>query len=93
MLSESCKDIGEKAGIQMPETEGMQVSDPTSIRHLVTPGFCVSSIASSLRWVIFCLVMYYHGVPLSVLGSCHHPETDVRSGVSIVAHCVWMDTG
>jgi hypothetical protein len=29
----------------------------------------VSSIASSLRWVIFCLVMYYHGVPLSVLGS------------------------
>ena len=69
MLSESCKDIGEKAGIQVPETEGMQVSDPTSIRHLVTPGFCVSSIASSLRWVIFCLVMYYHGVPLSVLGS------------------------
>jgi len=74
MLSESCKDIGrrasaEKAGIQMPGTKGMQVSDPTSIRHLVTPGFCVSSIASSLRWVIFCLVMYYHGVPLSVLGS------------------------
>jgi len=69
MLSESCKGIGEKAGIQMPETEGMQVSDPTSIRKLVTPGICASSIASSLRWVIFCLVLYYHGMPLSVLGS------------------------
>ena len=69
MLSEWCKDIGEKAGIQMPETEGMQVSDPTSIRQLVTPGFCVSSIANPLRWVIFCLVLYYHGMPLSVLGS------------------------
>ena len=46
----------------------MQVSDPTSIKHLVTPGFCVSSIGSSLRWVVFCLALYFHGVPLSVLG-------------------------
>jgi hypothetical protein len=69
MLSASCEDIGEKAGIQSPETEGMQISDPASIRHLVTPGFCASSIASPLRWVIFCLVLYYHGMPLSVLGS------------------------
>ena len=86
MLSESCKDIGEKAGIQMPETEGMQVFDPTSIRQLVTPGFCVSSIASSLRWVIFCLVMYYHGVPLSVLGNWFrvHKTTILRRMLGLV---------
>jgi len=53
----SCRGIGEKAGIQALDAGGMQVSDPTSIRHLVTPGFCASSIGSSLRWVIFCLVL------------------------------------
>ncbi len=73
MLSGSCKGVGEKAGIQISETacasQGMHVSDPTSIRKLVTPGLCVSSIPSPLRWIIFCLVLYYHGMPLSVLGS------------------------
>jgi hypothetical protein len=49
MLSGSYKSVGEKAGIQMPETEGMHVSDPTSIRKLVTPGICTSSIPSPLR--------------------------------------------
>jgi transposase-like protein len=86
MASASCGDIGEKAGIQAPETEGMQVSDPTSIRHLVTPGFCVSSIANPLRWVIFCLVLYYHGMPLSVLGSWFgvHKTTILRRMLGLV---------
>ena len=86
MASASCQDIGAKAGIQMPETEGMQVSDPTSIRHLVTPGFCVSSIASPLKWVIFCLVLYYHGMPLSVLGSWFgvHKTTILRRMLGLV---------
>jgi transposase-like protein len=69
MTSASCRSIGEKAGIQAPAVEGMQVCDPTSIRKLVTPGVCASSIASPLRWLIFCLTLYYYGVPLSVLGS------------------------
>jgi len=87
MASASCEDIGAKAGIQMPETEGMQVSDPTSIRHLVTPGFCVSSIASPLKWVIFCLVLYYHGMPLSVLGSWFgvHKTTILRRMLGLVS--------
>jgi transposase-like protein len=78
--------MGDKAGIQMPENEGMQVSDPTSIRQLVTPGFCVSSIASPLRWVIFCLVLYYHGMPLSVLGSWFgvHKTTILRRMLGLV---------
>ena len=84
--SASCMSIGEKAGIQAPEVEGMQVSDPTSIRHLVTPGFCVSSIANPLRWIIFCLVLYYHGMPLSVLGSWFgvHKTTILRRMLGLV---------
>ncbi|MHA2202041.1 MAG: DDE-type integrase/transposase/recombinase, partial [Candidatus Thorarchaeota archaeon] len=88
--STSCGDIGEKAGIQIPETacasQGMQVSDPTSIRHLVTPGFCASSIPSPLRWVVFCLTLYYYGVPLSVLGSWFgvHKTTILRRMLGLV---------
>jgi len=86
MASASCQSIGEKAGIQMPETEGMQVSDPTKIRKLVTPGFGVSSICGSLRWVIYCLVLYYYGVPLSVLGGWFgvHKTTILRRMLGLV---------
>jgi transposase-like protein len=75
MSNMSCSDrfsIGLKAGIVAPETacasQGMYVSDPTSIRKLVTPDVPVSAISGSLRWVIFCMALYYHGVSLSVLG-------------------------
>lgn len=60
--------IGGKAGIEVPETKGMSVSDPTSIRKLITPDVAISSISSPLRLIVFCMVLYYHGVPLSVLG-------------------------
>jgi transposase-like protein len=57
-----------KAGIVAEETRGMYMSDPTSIRKLVTPDVPVSAVSSSLRWVIFCMALYYHGVSLSVIG-------------------------
>jgi transposase-like protein len=60
--------FGQRAGIRIPESEGMSVSDPTSIRKLVTPDVPVSSIRTPLRWIIFCMVLYYEGVRLSVLG-------------------------
>ncbi len=87
MASASCGNIGAKAGIQAPETEGMHVSDPTSIRNLVTPGICASSIPSPLRWVVFCLVLYYHGMPLSVLGSWFgvHKTTILRRMLGLVS--------
>jgi len=63
---------GSKAGIAASQTacasQGMYISDPTSIRKLVAPGVPISSIQSSSRWVAFCMVLYYHGVSLSVLG-------------------------
>jgi hypothetical protein len=67
MSSMSC-DAARKAGIQMAETRGMSISDPTSIRKLVTPDVPVSSIENPLRWIVFCMVLYYEGVRLSVLG-------------------------
>jgi transposase-like protein len=60
--------IGQKAGIQVPETEGMTISDPSSIRNLVEPDIPTTGIKDSLRWVVYCMVLYYYGVPLSVLG-------------------------
>jgi hypothetical protein len=90
MLSESCKGVGEKAGIQMSEiafaSQGMQISDPSSIRKLMTPGICTSSIPSPLRWVVFCLTLYYYGVPLSVLGSWFgvHKTTILRRMLGLV---------
>jgi hypothetical protein len=63
------KAVGERAGIKVPEAEGMSISDPTSIRSLVTPDIPTSSVKDSLKWVVYCMVLYYHGVPLSVLGS------------------------
>ena len=64
--------MGQKAGIGIPETGGMIISDPTSIRNLVEPDVPTSSIKGSLKWIVFCMVLYFHGVPLSVLGNWFH---------------------
>ncbi len=81
--------MGQMAGIPVPESvssKGMSISDPTSIRKLLTPGICASSIASPVRWIIFCLVMYYHGVSLSVIGSWFgvHKTTILRRMLGLV---------
>jgi transposase-like protein len=47
----------------------MIISDPTSIRDLITPDISTSSIKDSMKWIAFCMALYYHGVQLSVLGS------------------------
>ena len=56
--------VGQESGIQIPESGGMNISDPTSIRKLVTPDVAISSIPNSLRWVVFCMVLYHEGVRL-----------------------------
>jgi transposase-like protein len=71
-MMESSNAIGERAGIQVPESvcsKGMNISDPSSIRSLITPDIPTSSIKDSLKWVVFCMVLYFYGVPLSVLGN------------------------
>ena len=75
MESSQARVVGERAGIQIPEivsSKGMSISDPTSIRSLVTPDIPASSVKDSLKWIVYCMVLYYHGVPLSVLGGWLH---------------------
>jgi len=62
-------DMGQKVGIEIPESQGMTISDPTSIRKLIAPDVSLSSVKDSLKWVVYCMVLYYYGVPLSVLGN------------------------
>jgi transposase-like protein len=71
-MMESNNAVAERAGIQIPESEGMVISDPSSIRSLVTPDIPTSSVKDSLRWVVLCMILYFYGVPLSVLGSWLH---------------------
>ncbi|MCP3999905.1 MAG: transposase, partial [Gammaproteobacteria bacterium] len=72
MEASEARAVGERAGIHMPEAGGMSISDPTSIRNLVTPDMPISCVKDSLKWVVYCMVLYYHGVPLSVLGGWSH---------------------
>jgi transposase-like protein len=69
MMSSKPSPIGQRAGIQIPEDKGMSVSDPTSIRNLVVPDVTMDTIKDTLKWVVYCMVLYYYGVPLSVLGN------------------------
>lgn len=69
MMRSLSYDVGQKAGIEIPESQGMVISDPTSIRKLITPDFSLTSIKDSLKWVVYCMVLYYYGVPLSILSS------------------------
>jgi transposase-like protein len=72
---------GEKFGLGLASDEGgMQLSDPTAIKKLLTPDFPVSKISGTIQIIIFLLVLYFHGVPLSVLGrwSGVHKTTVLR---------------
>jgi transposase-like protein len=68
MESSKAMSMGQRVGIQSVSSPGMSISDPTNIRKLITPGASVSHISSSLKWVVFCMTLYYHGISLSVLG-------------------------
>ena len=87
-MMESGNAVGVRAGIQIPEAESMSVSDPTSVRSLITPDIPTSSVKDSLRWVVYCMVLYYHGVPLSLLGSWMkvHKTTILRRMIGLSIH-------
>jgi transposase-like protein len=85
MMSSSEKDSGEKAGIAILPADGMKLSDPTAIRSLLTPGAPIESIGNPIKWVCFIMVLYYYGVPLSVLGRWFsvHKTTILRWVISL----------
>ncbi len=60
---------GQKAGIRMREERGMTLTDPTALNQLVSPNAKLADVSSPLKWLSFLMVLYYHGLPLSVLGN------------------------
>jgi transposase-like protein len=46
----------------------MEISDPTSIRKLITPDIPLGQTSKELKWIVFILNLYFWGVPLSRLG-------------------------
>ncbi|MBI4753803.1 hypothetical protein HY793_05500, partial [Candidatus Desantisbacteria bacterium] len=74
MLFELSDLKAKRAGIVDKQESNQNLSDPTAIKALVTPNFPLEDIPSKLKLLIFCLSLYYWGVPLSRLGqwfSCH----------------------
>jgi transposase-like protein len=81
----------DKAGVAIPSSEaGMQLSDPTAIRSLLNDKASLSSLGKPLQWVCFIMALYYHGLPLSVLGKwfCVHKTTILRWVISL-AVALW----
>ena len=59
----------QKAGIGGCHSAGMGVSDPTAVKKLISPEAELSDIDKPLKWISFLMVLYYHGVLLSVLAN------------------------
>ncbi|MBM3210630.1 DDE-type integrase/transposase/recombinase [Candidatus Poribacteria bacterium] len=81
----SAATIGERIGIQVPESGGMNLSDPTNIRKLVDPNTEVGEVSKSLKLVVLCMVLCYHGISLSTIGGWLrvHKTTILRWIVSL----------
>ena len=85
MMTSFSSEAGSAAGLCVPADEGMRLSDPTAIRSLLTPDAPLGSLGNSLRWVCFIMVLYYHGLPLSLLGRWFkvHKTTILRWVISL----------
>ena len=68
MMTSLKPDAGQTELIATSESEGMALSDPTAVRTLISPEAELTDINKPLRWISFLMALYYHGVPLSVLG-------------------------
>ena len=84
LLEELMRADGQKTGQQMgmvlPESKPVTVSDPTAIGCLLEPNAPLTDVSRPLKWIAFLMVLYYHGIPLSVLGrfSGVHKTTVLR---------------
>ena len=85
MMTTFSSDSAAAAGLCLPADEGMQLSDPTAIRSLLTPDAPLSSLGNPIKWVIFIMTLYYHGLPLSLLGRWFkvHKSTILRWVISL----------
>ena len=90
MLRSLENDAGKKAGITANEADGTIISDPTALRKLVSPQAAVSEIDKPLKWIALLIALYYHGVPLSVLGQwCSVHKTTVLRWILGMSLGLW----
>ena len=83
-------DAGKKAGITANKADETIISDPTALRKLVSPQAAVSEIDKLLKWIAFLMALYYHGVPLSVLGQwCSAHKTTVLRCILGMSRGLW----
>jgi len=86
MMSSFSSAKADTAGLAFAsDSEGMQLSDPSAIRSLLSENAPLSSISNPLKWVCFIMTLYYHGLPLSLLGNwfCVHKTTILRWIISL----------
>jgi len=80
LMRSKSSSICQRAGIQIPEPEGMKLSDPTIIKKLLDAHISVDDIWGPIRLIVLCMTLYYHGLSLSVLGRWYgvHKTTILR---------------
>jgi transposase-like protein len=80
MMQTLSSEAGELAGLSAPDASGMRVSKLACVERLLTPDVPIGEVAVSLFWLVFVMRLFFHGVPLSVLGQwCQvHPTTVLR---------------
>jgi transposase-like protein len=80
MMTSLSAETGQRAGMKPPSAHGMELTSPGAIQSLINPQVKVTDVSSPLKWLSFLMVLYYHGLPLSV--SCHwlgvHKTTILR---------------
>lgn len=68
MMTSLSAETGQRAGMKPPSAHGMELTYPEAIQSLINPQVKVTQVSSPLKWLSFLMVLYYHGLPLSVLG-------------------------
>ncbi len=70
MMTALSTETGKRKDMSPPDSVGgMELTHPSGMKRLMNPKTSLSEVSSPLRWLSLLMVLYYHGLPLSVLGS------------------------
>jgi transposase-like protein len=83
--------LGKRAGIKSEDlSKGMQLSDPTAIRKLLTPNIPIGEVSQNLCVLVFVMTLWRWGVPLSVLGRwCGVHATTILRNIGGLTLALW----
>jgi transposase-like protein len=83
--------LGQRAGLEAKSSsEGMKLSDPTVIRKLLRPHVSIEELPQPLCLLVFVMILWWWGVPLSVLGAWSGvPKTTILRQLLGLAWALW----